>query len=237
MAGAKTTRCIKYTLIAVDLIILLSGIIMLIAGSVVQAQINSQKLSFSIGGFSLQAGSIICIIFGILIFIFSFMGLFASIKDSHRFLVLYSVVMSLILLIQFITGVTGLGVKNSSMFNNYVEDVFKKDFILNTTLPIERDFYQEKFKCCGWNGFEDYLINGTLQAPKSCCFDQLNCTENESDKKKIFSGSCGGKLIEALQVTINVACGILVTFSVFNFISILFSALLARQIRSGYQYT
>lgn len=48
MSGRTLTRCVKFSLIIVDILILLSGIIMLIAGSVVQSQINSEKLAKTI---------------------------------------------------------------------------------------------------------------------------------------------------------------------------------------------
>ena len=51
MSGRNCTRYVKVTLICVDLIIFLSGLIMLIGGSVVQSQINSQYLLKNIGNF------------------------------------------------------------------------------------------------------------------------------------------------------------------------------------------
>lgn len=54
--SSKYTKIIKYSLVLTDVIIIVSGVIMLIAGSVVQSQINSQKLSRTIGGYSTPAG-------------------------------------------------------------------------------------------------------------------------------------------------------------------------------------
>jgi hypothetical protein len=49
MSGRNCARYVKVSLICVDLIIFLSGIIMLIGGSVIQSQINSQNLLNNIG--------------------------------------------------------------------------------------------------------------------------------------------------------------------------------------------
>jgi hypothetical protein len=61
MSGAKFARYIKLSLIVTDVIICLSGLIMLIAGSVIQGQLNSQNLAKTIGGFSTTAGKFSCL--------------------------------------------------------------------------------------------------------------------------------------------------------------------------------
>jgi hypothetical protein len=207
---------------------------MLIAGSVVQSQINSQKLARTIGGYSTTAGSVICIIFGIAVLLFGVFGLYSAIKDHHRFLTLYSIVMFVVFIIQFITGVVGLSVKNSSKFPTYVQNVFQSEFTLDTTAKVERDFYQKHFECCGWNGPIDYTVNGTFAPPTSCCKAQTCNVTNVND---LFDVGCAGKLTNASMKVIDSVCGILVAFAVFNAISIVLSVLHARQIKRGYQYS
>ena len=56
MNSAKCAKAIKLSLVITDVIITLSGMIMLIAGSVIQAQINTQRLARTIGGFSTASG-------------------------------------------------------------------------------------------------------------------------------------------------------------------------------------
>jgi len=229
-------RLIKYTLLITNAIIFISGLIMLIAGSVVQGQINSQNLSRTIGGYSTQAGSIICIIFGIVVMILSAFGLFATMKDQHRFLILFSSIMALVFLIQFVTGVIGLGVKNSAKFEGYVSDVFSSEFKFDEAQPVdnERDFFQQKFTCCGWNGPDDYNKNDTIKAPESCCKKPQCATNN---KENLFQDGCKTRITSESRRVIDVACGILVTFAIFNAFGIILSALHVYNIRSGYQYS
>lgn len=234
MNTAKCTRGVKLTLIATDVIICLSGLIMLIAGSVVQGQINTQKLARTIGGYSTTSGTVICIIFGIAVLLFGMFGLYAAVKDHHRFLVIYSVIMTVVFIVQFITGVVGLSVKNSSNFATYVDNTFSSEFVVNSTASTERDFYQQHFGCCGWINSTDYMVGIVLNAPESCC-KVKNCVTSNSSA--LFETGCRIKIQDASRKVIDVACGILVTFSVFNFISILLSLILSRQIKNGYQYT
>lgn len=240
MAGPGTTKAIKYSLIFINIIVFLSGLIMLIGGSVVQGQIKSQNLSRNIGGYSTEAGAIICIIFGIFILLLSLFGLYATIKDHHRFLFLYSGVMSLIFVIQFITGIVGLSVKHSDKFDDEIKEEFKNDFKLDTTKTLERDAIQHYFKCCGWGSFRDYQYeNNTFNVPTSCCKDQspLNCDTFGNRSAIYFEDGCSTKLIRGFGTVIETACAILVTFSIFNLIGIVLSIILGRNIKSGYQYT
>lgn len=61
MSGASTTRLIKISLYILNVIIFLSGLIMLIVGSVAQSSINTQKLATSINGYSTQTGKLLIV--------------------------------------------------------------------------------------------------------------------------------------------------------------------------------
>jgi hypothetical protein len=252
------TKVVKYSLLTLNVLIFCSGLVMLIAGSIVQHKINRESLSRTIGGYSTQSGSIICIIFGIFIVLLAVLGIYSTLKDHFRFLIGYAVILSLIFVIQIVTGVTGLTVKNSSKFNDYVENVFANEFRLNVTKAkeVERDKFQTLFQCCGWQSVNDYrLTNGTIMAPKSCCARKPEVIQAKKSKKAavkrqiqaatcdtskpddLYKKSCNMKITDATRHIIEVACAILVIFSVLNLSSISLSFLLSKQIRSGYQYT
>lgn len=242
MSGASSTKAIKYSLIVINVIIFISGLVMLIGGSVVQGQINSQNLSRTIGGYSTQAGSIICIIFGLFVLMFSVLGLYATIKDHYRFLFIYTGFMSFIFVIQFITGVVGLSVKNSSKFNDYVSQVLKDDFKANITetRAQERDEFQRVFECCGWQKYDDYrLDDNTWHVPKSCCLDKSEdkCKENDETGKMYYGRGCNLVITDVFRRVIESACAILLVFSFVNLVSIILSIMLGRNIKNGYQYT
>lgn len=174
-----------------------------------------------------------CIIFGIFVFLLGILGAFSTIKGRQGLLNLYSGIMSLIFLIQFITGAVALGVKNSSNFDTYVEKVFAQQIRINSTHPSERDFYQKYFECCGWNGVGDYVVNNSIEAVESCCI-QPKCDVTKI--KELFPSPCNSKLIGASRSIIEVAGTILLVFAFFNLTSIILSILLSRQIKAGYQY-
>jgi len=234
------TKWMKFALIFFQIITFLAGLIMLIAGSVIQQQIKTQRLTHTVGGYSTQAGSIICIIFGLLVLAMSLFGLFATIKDHHRFLVFYAVVMSLVFVIQFITGITGLTVLHNSKFKGYVGEIFQKEFGYNnsnTRTKEESDRFQQMFQCCGWVGpidWEDSSVNAS-GIPESCCKTVAGCDVSVSTN--IWQTGCQSKIMSAVSTVIEVVCGILVTFSLFNFASIVLAAMLSKKIRTGYSYT
>ena len=141
--------------------------------------------------------------------------------------------MSLIFLIQFITGAVALGVKNSSNFESYVEKVFANEIRINSSHPAERDFYQNYFECCGWNGVGDYAVNNTIEAVESCCIEQ-KCDVTKIDE--LYRSPCNSKIIGAARRIIEVAGTLLLVFAFFNLTSIILSIILSRQIRAGFQY-
>lgn len=232
-------KLVKFSLVIIDVIIFLSGLIMLIAGSVVQYQINSQIVGVStVDGYSVQSGSIICIIFGLVILLLSLFGVFSTFKNHHRFLNYYAIILSLVFIIQFITGVTGLSVRNSSKFESWIRDSVASELKTNSTNPSNRDFYQRTFKCCGWTNYTDYEnADKNLEAPKSCCNSEKTCEEPVKDGALVYQNGCSKAIVNSYQTVIQVACAILVTFSMLNLMSIVLSCCLVRQIKHGYQYT
>lgn len=237
MTGQSFTRLVKFILIIIDVLIFLSGIIMLIGGSVVQSQINSEKLAASVGGYSTQAGSIICIIFGLFVTVFSLFGLYSAVKDHHRFLIVYCSFMSIIFIIQFITGIVGLSVKNGDNFVGDVAEIVRPMFQYGHTQSLT-NFYQSRYQCCGWNDYRDYLANATdvnsLSAPSSCC-QKSGC--DTAIEANLYPNGCQNKLVSMFSKVIEGACGILVTMSLITAASLILSGILIRQIKSGYQYT
>lgn len=171
-------------------------------------------------------------------------GLFSAIKDHQRFLILYSVILAIIFVIQFITGIVGLSVKNSSSFTSNVAGIVEPMFKYNHS-NSETDFYQKTFKCCGWSGYTDYSFldnsNNTIyRLPISCCKDPKNCNEtllNQTPQTFAFAVGCQTSLIKNFSKVIEVACGILVTMSLITLLSIALSLVLARQVKTGYQFT
>jgi len=231
------TKFMKLALIFLQVVTFLSGLIMLIAGSVIQTQITAQRLTHTISGYSTQAGSVICIVFGLLCICMSLFGLFATIKDHHRFLVIYAVIMSIVFVIQFITGVTGLSVMHNAKFNDYVKEIFQSEFNYSSSTVNESIFYQETFHCCGWNDYQDWNLTVGSPLPASCCKDKSVVCTNESPTFWGAHVGCGSKIMGAFTTVIEVVCGILVTFSLFNFASIVLAATLSKKIRTGYSYT
>ncbi len=144
--------------------------------------------------------------------------------------------MSFIFIVQFATGIAGLSVRNNSNFGSFLEDMFSSELSINATQSSlnERNTYQKVFKCCGWNGPDDYKNVSIIIAPESCCKVVSDC--NKSVKADLYDNGCKVKITEAFQTVIQVACSMLITFSMFNLLSITLSFILARQIRNGYQY-
>lgn len=232
------TKVAKYASLTLNVLICLSGAVMIIAGCIIQAKIMTQYLSRTVGGYNTQSGAIICISFGSFILVISLLGFYSALKDKTRLLIGYSIILALIFVVQIVTGIAGLVVSKRNNFNDQVERNFASQFRRNATRLVERDRLQIIFQCCGWQSMYDYNNNfGMLDAPPSCCIrrptNQTQCaTDNPRD---LFKQSCNMKITDAVRVCIEVVCVILVIFAILNFSSIVIAFLLNRLITSGYQ--
>jgi hypothetical protein len=258
--ASNSSRTIKYALLFVNACVFVTGLVMLISGSIVQHKINTENLSRTIGGYATSSGSIICIVVGILVLGLGSLGIVASLRDDFKFMLVFGAGMTLICLLQLIAGVVGLSIKNSANFNQYVANVFDKEFKTNSTQKAERDQLQRLFMCCGWQSYHDYGVRSNYKEliPYSCCrhpskeiktkaFDKITkkvvyTLKQEAGKcdvanvTQIFTAGCNMKLTDATRTVIASSCTILVIFSLFSALSVVLTVLLAKNLRTSQGY-
>uniref|UniRef100_A0A8C5PS05 Tetraspanin-15 n=1 Tax=Leptobrachium leishanense TaxID=445787 RepID=A0A8C5PS05_9ANUR len=152
--------CLKFTLIAYSTIFWLIGFFVLAIG--VYAEVERQKYKTLHGAF--LAPAIILILLGVVMFMVSFIGVLASLRDN---LCLLKVTMDL-LNRNIARGIT-----------NYYDDLDFKNIM---------DFVQEQFKCCGGRDYMDWERNqyhscaapGPLACgvPYTCCMTNKTVVQN-----------------------------------------------------------
>ena len=201
-------KFLKYSVIVLNVVIILSGLVLLAIASSIQSQINSTRLNDTIAGYSLPAGSILGIIIGILFIILGVAGIYAGVQEKYKYLVVYTGSMAIIFLIQLITGAVALSARHNTQYLRSLNNIYQSDFSINSTNEAKRDHLQQYFKCCGWNGINDYILSQTrILVPVSCCKIPETCDRN--DLSNLFDLACRkpitlyvGHFIEVIGVSL-----------------------------------
>ncbi|KAL7990416.1 hypothetical protein Chor_013846 [Crotalus horridus] len=144
----------------------------------IYAEVERQKYKTLESAF--LAPAIILILLGIVMFLVSFLGVLASLRDNLCLLQAFMYILGFCLLIELIGGVMALIFRNKTIeflnenigrgIQNYYDDLDFKNIM---------DFVQKEFKCCGGEDFKDWSQNqyhdcsapGPLACgvPYSCC--------------------------------------------------------------------
>ncbi|XP_028651797.1 tetraspanin-15 [Erpetoichthys calabaricus] len=187
--------CLKFTLIAYSTVFWLIGGFILAIG--IYAEVERQKYKTLDGVF--LAPAIILILLGIVMFIVSFIGVLASLRDNLTLLQVFLYTLTVCLIIELLGGVVALLFKNKTMdilnqnirkgISNYYDDLDFKNIM---------DFVQKKFKCCGGEDFTDWQSNMyhtcTAPGPLACGVPYTCCIQDKNST--VVNTMCGYKTLD-----------------------------------------
>ncbi|XP_055281549.1 tetraspanin-15 isoform X4 [Moschus berezovskii] len=168
---------LKFSLVIYSTVFWLIGGLVLSVG--IYAEVERQKYKTLESAF--LAPAIILILLGVVMFIVSFIGVLASLRDNLCLLQAFMYILGICLIIELIGGVVALIFRNQTIdflndnirrgIENYYDDLDFKNIM---------DFVQKEFKCCGGEDYRDWSKNqyhdcsapGPLACgvPYTCCF-------------------------------------------------------------------
>ncbi|KAJ7415662.1 Tetraspanin-15 [Willisornis vidua] len=174
--GRLSYLCLKLTLIIYSTTFWVIGALVLAVG--IYAEIERQKYKTLESAF--LAPAIILILLGIIMFLVSFVGVLASLRDNLCLLQAFMYILGICLLIELTGGVVALIFRNQTIkflndnirrgIENYYDDLDFKNIM---------DSVQKQFKCCGGEDYRDWSQNvyhsceapGPLACgvPYTCC--------------------------------------------------------------------
>ncbi|KAG9478229.1 hypothetical protein GDO78_013300 [Eleutherodactylus coqui] len=181
--------CLKFTLIVYSTIFWLIGALVLAIG--IYAEVERQKYKTLHGAF--LAPAIILILLGVLMFVVSFIGVLASLRDNLCLLKAFMYILGLCLLLELTGGIIALIFRNQTMeflnknirkgIRNYYDDLDFKNIM---------DFVQKQFKCCGGAEYMDWEKNEyhscSAPGPLACGVPYTCCITN---KTAVMNTLCG----------------------------------------------
>ncbi|KAK3554015.1 hypothetical protein QTP70_019129 [Hemibagrus guttatus] len=175
------------------------GFLQLVGGFIlaigIYAEVERQRYKTLEGIF--LAPAIILVLLGIVMFIVSFIGVLASLRDNLTLLKVFLYTLAICLILELLGGIVALLFRNRTVdllnknvrkgMVNYYDDLDFKNIM---------DFVQRKFKCCGGTEWSDWAVNmyhncsspGPLACgvPYTCCVTKPN---------EVTNTLCGYKVI------------------------------------------
>ncbi|KAG7333854.1 hypothetical protein KOW79_002261 [Hemibagrus wyckioides] len=191
---------LKFTLVAYATIFWLIGGFILAIG--IYAEVERQRYKTLEGIF--LAPAIILVLLGIVMFIVSFIGVLASLRDNLTLLKVFLYTLAICLILELLGGIVALLFRNRTVdllnknvrkgMVNYYDDLDFKNIM---------DFVQRKFKCCGGTDWSEWKVNmyhncsapGPLACgvPYTCCVNKPN---------EVTNTLCGYKVIDKERVEV-----------------------------------
>ncbi|XP_056397477.1 tetraspanin-15 isoform X2 [Hyla sarda] len=182
--------CLKFTLIAYSTIFWLIGALILAIG--IYAEVERQKYKTLQGVF--LAPAIILILLGVVMFIVSFIGVLASLRDNLCLLQVFMYTLGVCLILELTGGILALIFRNQTMdllnknirkgIQNYYDDLDFKNIM---------DFVQKQFKCCGGAEYTDWEQNVyhscSAPGPLACGVPYTCCLTNKTGA--VMNTMCG----------------------------------------------
>ncbi|XP_053577592.1 tetraspanin-15 isoform X2 [Bombina bombina] len=162
----------------------------------IYAEAERQKYKTLHGAF--LAPAIILILLGVVMFVVSFIGVLASLRDNLCLLKVFMYTLGVCLLLELTGGVLALIFRHQTMeflnsnirrgIRNYYDDLDFKNIM---------DFVQKRFKCCGGESYMDWEKNQyhecSAPGPLACGVPYTCCSTN---KTIIMNTLCGYKAME-----------------------------------------
>ncbi|XP_045888318.1 tetraspanin-15 [Micropterus dolomieu] len=186
---------LKFILFAYAIVWWLIGGFMLVIG--IYAEVERQRYKTLDGMF--LAPAVILIVLGIIMFIVSFIGVLAALRDNLTLLKVFMYTLSVCLIMQLLGGVLALVFHNKTfvLLNknirrgivNYYDDLDFKNIM---------DFVQKKFQCCGGQEFKDWGVNMyhncSAPGPLACGVPYTCCITTKPNE--VANTMCGYKVLE-----------------------------------------
>ncbi|XP_014201958.1 tetraspanin-15 isoform X3 [Pan paniscus] len=170
---------LKFSLIIYSTVFWLIGALVLSVG--IYAEVERQKYKTLESAF--LAPAIILILLGVVMFMVSFIGVLASLRDNLYLLQAFMYILGICLIMELIGGVVALTFRNQTIdflndnirrgIENYYDDLDFKNIM---------DFVQKKFKCCGGEDYRDWSKNQyhdcSAPGPLACGVPYTCCIRN-----------------------------------------------------------
>jgi len=230
-------KCVKFLLFFFNFIFWLCGLALIIVGILVQVTFHKTLM---IKDASASAIPIVIIGVGVVIFFIAFFGCCGAWKENYCMVTTFVLLLSLIIIVEIGAAIAGYIYRGklSAVVQESLTDMIKK---YNTTEEMAKavNQLQTDLKCCGVNSSADwgsYMPDGN-SVPDSCCVNNTkDCGRGTmTDASKVHQQGCQTAVEQLLRKNIQwiIVAALIIAF--LQIMGVVFSCMLMRGIRSGYE--
>jgi len=243
-------KCIKYILFLFNLLFVIFGVILIVAGTVTKTGYNKYIEFLNTDG--LSAPPNLFIVAGSVMLLIAFLGCCGAVRENHCMIMTYSVLVGLLLIMELGAGIAAFALEDDveQMVSTEMKKTMEKYHQPNNTDIVRTwNIAQTSLECCGINNYTDWqdaynVTAGYPLIPESCCIGGAsdNCTEaitlrNINDTKfaetHIYIHGCLPKVVADIAITRIGQIGI--ALAVVELVGVVFACFMARSIRYSYE--
>ncbi|XP_036330525.1 23 kDa integral membrane protein [Rhagoletis pomonella] len=217
------TSTAKYLLFAFNTIVSIIGILGIVFGVLILNNIGTIEVDGQVGFPPQAIVPIILITIGSIVVFISFLGCCGAIRESVCMTMTYAVFLLVLLILQLTIVV--LLWTNKDKFTAAMGEVIDKAWEKEARQSGVFDAIQRSLKCCGKNGFTDYVV--ILQSPPPSCCENDNC----ANPLNVYGG-CRSKFQEFMSFSTDTAKYVGLGLIAVELVGFIFACCLANNVRN-----
>ncbi|XP_022123381.1 CD63 antigen [Pieris rapae] len=235
-----TMKSIRFLLLTITtMFIIIAGLMVVLGISVYTHYHNFSFFYEAAKSGRFITPSLLCVLFGMGLFIVTLFGFFGSLKQSTCLVNMYAFFLIIMVILKIVVVILSFTISTNQLLG-YVR-VPVEQYVEDSEISVELDALQKSLNCCGSTSYKDYAgmnftsyhdtvvistETDTVVVPTSCCAKRgdVYCT-------RIRSTGCQNALVNMLVQNSSVIgiLGVSVTF--IQILGIIFALLLAKCIR------
>ncbi|CAH0556031.1 unnamed protein product [Brassicogethes aeneus] len=226
---------IKYVLFVFNLVFAISGIGLIVAGSLVLSDVGEYSHFMES---KILAPPVVLIVTGCIVFLVASLGCYGAIRESYQMLMAFALCLLIIFIMELAVGIAAAVYK--SQFHSGVKELMNKsmeNYEISKPDRIAWDNLQSKLQCCGVEGPNDWQD----KRPLSCCHavregadppTAVHCRNAVPGSDYLYSYGCFDELQIKADKASKVLIGVGIGIAFIEIIGIILACWLASAIKN-----